>query len=300
MSLKAKWKIGVVWILLFCSFFIPQSCNKKESYPEVKIFGHAGMGMDIGMSIFHDNSLEAIQLALALPTIDGVEVDVRMSADGTLWLYHENLLEAHTNGEGCIFETTDLELEQLRYKSLHREKLARLEQVWPLIGSRQLILDLKHWNACTEGYVDMSRFKEALYDIPEKYWDQITLDSSNPNWLEALSEDFSVVFSTVSVEEGVKQLQKVSQLKGLVLRSKDITAEQIVQLKTMDKDCYLFEMRSSKKQRAALQKQPFAILADDPRGALVIRDWKSSFVKRKFDHFCFDALVADRNEDFGI
>jgi len=31
-------------------------------------------------------------------------------------------------------------------------------------------------------------------------------------------------------------------------------------------------MRSSKKQRAALQKQPFAILADDPRGALVIRD----------------------------
>ncbi|MEY4486568.1 MAG: hypothetical protein RL440_1101, partial [Bacteroidota bacterium] len=36
------------------------------------------MGMDIGMSAFHDNSLEAVELALSLPTMDGVEVDVRM------------------------------------------------------------------------------------------------------------------------------------------------------------------------------------------------------------------------------
>jgi hypothetical protein len=98
------------------------------------------------------------------------------------------------------------------------------------------------------------------------------LDSSNPNWLAALSQDFRVVFSTVSVEEGLKQLQKVPALQGLMLRSKDITQAQIAQLQQLAKDCYLFEMRSSKKQRAALQKQPFAILADDPRGALVIRD----------------------------
>lgn len=265
MSCKLSIVIGVFLSVI-------TSCNKQESYPDVQIFGHAGMGMDIGLSVYHDNSIESIALALSLPTIDGVEVDVRMSSDGTLWLYHENLLEAHTNGSGCIFETTDVALEKLHYKSLHNEKLARLDQVWPLLGQRKIILDLKHWNACTEGYVDMARFKEALYEIPEKYWAQITLDSSNPNWLAELSADFSVVFSTVSVEEGLKQLQKVPALKGLMLRSKDITAEQIAQLKSTGKNCYLFEMRSSKKQRAALQKQPFAILADDPRGALVIRD----------------------------
>lgn len=260
-------------LLLFCvsTLYFP-SCYKQEAYPEVQIYGHAGMGMDIGMSIYHDNSLEAISLALALPTIDGVEVDVRMSADGTLWLYHENKLEANTDGEGCIFETTDAELETIRYKSLHKEKLARLDQIWPILGKRQIILDLKHWNACTEGYVDMQRFKEALYEIPEQYRSQITLDSSNPNWLSELAKDFSVVFSTVTVEEGLIQLNKVSELKGLMLRSKDITVEQISALKSQGKVCYLFEMRSSKKQRAALKKQPFAILADDPRGALVIRD----------------------------
>jgi glycerophosphoryl diester phosphodiesterase len=260
-----------IWMVLsFLSILL--SCNKQESYPTVEIYGHAGMGMDIGLSVYHDNSIESIALALSLPTIDGVEVDVRMSADGTLWLFHENLLESHTNGVGCIFETTDSELEKLRYKSLHKEKLARLDQVWPLLGQHKIILDLKHWNACTEGYVDMQRFKEAIYEIPIQYHAQITLDSSNPNWLATLSQDFRVVFSTVSVEEGLKQLQKVPALQGLMLRSKDVTQAQILQLQQMDKDCYLFEMRSSKKQRAALQKQPFAILADDPRGALVIRD----------------------------
>ena len=260
-------------VLLLTLSLLLLACRKQESYPEVQIFGHAGMGIDIGMSAFHDNSLEAIELALALPTMDGVEVDVRMSADGTLWLYHENTLEAHTNGSGCVFETTDEDLEKLRYISLHREKLARLDQIWPLLApGQQLILDLKHWNECTVAYVDMQRFKEALYTIPLEFRDQIVLDSSNPNWLAQISEDFKVVFSTVTFDEGLKQLEKVPALAGLMMRSKDITAEQIAYLKTLGKESYLFEMRSSKKQRAALQKQPSAILADDPRGALVIRD----------------------------
>jgi glycerophosphoryl diester phosphodiesterase len=260
-------------VLLFILSLLLWSCRKQESYPEVQIFGHAGMGMDIGMSAFHDNSLEAIELALSLPTVNGVEVDVRMSADGTLWLYHENTLEAHTDGEGCIFETTDQVLEKLRYKSLHREKLARLDQIWSFVRPQhKVILDLKHWNQCTAGYVDMQRFMEALYAIPLEFRGQIVLDSSNPNWLAQISQDFKVVFSTVTFDEGLKQLEKVPALAGLMLRSKDITAEQIAFLKTLGKESYLFEMRSSKKQRAALQKQPSAIIADDPRGALVIRD----------------------------
>jgi len=260
-------------VLLLTLSLLLLACRKQESYPEVQIFGHAGMGIDIGMSAFHDNSLEAIELALALPTMDGVEVDVRMSADGTLWLYHENTLQAHTNGSGCVFETTDQVLEKLRYKSLHREKLARLDQIWPFVRPQhKVILDLKHWNECTVAYVDMQRFKEALYAIPLEFRDQIVLDSSNPNWLAQISQDFKVVFSTVTFDEGLKQLEKVPALAGLMMRSKDITAEQIAYLKTLGKESYLFEMRSSKKQRAALQKQPSAILADDPRGALVIRD----------------------------
>lgn len=262
-------KSFVLYALLMSGLF---SCNKKESFLEVAVFGHAGMGMDIGMSIYHDNSFEAVSLAMALPTINGVEVDVRMSANGTLWLYHENLLEMHTDGQGCIFETNDNVLEMVRYKSLHNESLTRLDEILPLLGDRTLILDLKHWNSCTNGYVDMQRFKAAIDNIPLKYRNQLILDSSNPNWMAELAQDYKVVFSTVSFEKGLEQLEKVPQISGLMLRSKDISAQQIAQLKTLQKECYIFEMRSSKTQRAALSKQPTAILADDPRGALIIRD----------------------------
>ena len=80
------------------------------------------------------------------------------------------------------------------------------------------------------------------------------------------------MFSTVSFEDGMEQLLKIPSLYGIMMRSKDISADQIAQVKGMGKTVYLFEMRSSKMQRATMKKAPTAILADDPRGALVIRD----------------------------
>ena len=249
------------------------ACNKSEQYPEVQIFGHAGMGMNIAYSVYHDNSEEAIDLALSLPNMDGVEMDVRMSKDGTLWLFHENRLEYSTNGLGCIAELTDQEIEQFQYKSPHKEHLVRLDTILTKLKAGQtFILDIKHWNDCAQAYSDMQRFKNALLSIPNTLKNHIIIDSSYPYWLNALSQSFRVVFSTVSYEEGFAKLQEIPTLYGLMMRSKDISAEQISVLKALGKTVYLFEMRSSKMQRATMKKAPTAILADDPRGALIIRD----------------------------
>jgi glycerophosphoryl diester phosphodiesterase len=258
--------------LCFLCFFL-LGCNKNESYPDSLVFGHGGMGIDMGISAYHDNSLEAIQLALSLPTINGVEIDVRVSADGTLWLYHDNQLEAQTDGEGCVNEKTDAQLAQIRYRSLHREKLVQLKDVWEFLGpDHMLIMELKYWNACSKSYDNLQRFKEAFDEIPLPYRSRIIIDCPNPHWLAELVQDFKVIYSTYSFQDGMKQLELVPSLAGLLMRNKDISAEQIAALKALNKEGYICEMRSSKKQRAALQKLPTAILADDPRGALVIRD----------------------------
>jgi glycerophosphoryl diester phosphodiesterase len=119
------------------------ACNKSESYPEVQIFGHAGMGMNIGYSIYHDNSEESIDLALSLPNIDGVEMDVRMSKDSTLWLFHENRLEATTNGIGCIADLHDYEIAQLHYKSIHGKARLNSSKIkrWAYLHSRPKALE---------------------------------------------------------------------------------------------------------------------------------------------------------------
>ena len=68
------------------------SCEKTE-YNEIEIVGHAGMGLDMQNSIYHDNSLEAIQLALSYGGSNGVEVDVQMDNEGCLWLFHDELMD---------------------------------------------------------------------------------------------------------------------------------------------------------------------------------------------------------------
>jgi hypothetical protein len=108
--------------------------------------------------------------------------------------------------------------------------------------------------------------------IPVQLRSQLILDSSNESWLAVLAQDFRVVFSTNSFVEGKAKLEQIPQLYGLMTRSKNITSDQIAEIKSMGKTVFLFEMRSSKTQRAVMKKAPTAILADDPRGALIIRD----------------------------
>jgi glycerophosphoryl diester phosphodiesterase len=255
---------------LLCMLF---SCNKSEQYPNVQIFGHAGMGMNVAYSIYHDNSEEAIDLALSLPNMDGVEMDIRMSKDGTLWLFHDSHLELTTNGSGNFFELTDQEIEKFRYKSPHKERLVRLETILAKLKTgHTFILDIKHWNGFSQPNSDMERFKDALFAIPDSLKKNIIIDSSYPQWLSSISQEYKVVFSTLSYEAGLSKLQEIPTLYGLMIRSKDMSAEQISNIKGLGKTVFLFEMRSSKMQRATMKKAPTAIIADDPRGALIIRD----------------------------
>ena len=115
--------------LLYFLVLLLLSCSKKEDFSEVQVIGHAGMGLEIPNSIFHDNSLEAIELALTLPGSNGVEIDVQMDLNGRLWLFHDELLNEETNGINCISSNTSEYLKTLRYSSLKQEKLAELSQI---------------------------------------------------------------------------------------------------------------------------------------------------------------------------
>ncbi|MEN9743013.1 MAG: hypothetical protein RLZZ65_818 [Bacteroidota bacterium] len=273
--MKSRIKVKFLFFLLkhISLFLLIFACNRTEQYPAVQIFGHAGMGMNIAYSVYHDNSEAAIDMAMSLPNLDGVEMDVRMSKDGTLWLFHENKLEISTSGSGCIAELTDQEIETFHYKSTHREHLVRLSTVLnKLKPGMTFILDIKHWNECAQAYSDMDLFKQKLLAIPDSLKNQIIIDSSYPYWLAALAQEFRVVFSTSSFAEGKAKLEEIPQLYGLMTRSKNITTEEIAEIKSLGKTVFLFEMRSSKMQRAIMKKAPTAILSDDPRGALIIRD----------------------------
>jgi glycerophosphoryl diester phosphodiesterase len=233
----------------------------------IQVFGHAGMGLKMPNSIFHDNSLEAFELALTIPGSNGVEIDIQMDLNGRLWLFHDQLLNEETNGINCISSNTTEYLKTIRYSSLKQEKLAELSQIpFHNFEDKKFFLDLKTWNKCSENSVSVEDFKAALtaIDLPEN----CTIILSDPSWIPIFIDEFNVYFASDDFQNAKTILTQEPMVKGLIIRNVAVNKAQIQEIIEQNKEIYLFEIRSPKGVKSALKKRPSGILSDDLRAAI--------------------------------
>ncbi|MBN8523219.1 MAG: hypothetical protein J0M23_05145 [Rickettsiales bacterium] len=95
---------------------------------------------------FPGNSFESVQEALN-SSVDGIEVDVRTSRDGVLFLYHGNQLEEYTNGSGIPEHHDWSKLSKLVYKGTEQSRLMTLDAFFSIVGTQKVIfLDIKSNN----------------------------------------------------------------------------------------------------------------------------------------------------------
>ena len=257
-----------------CSFFIITiilfSCQKGKPYADVEVIGHAGMGLDMSNSIYHDNSLEAIELALSISGSNGVEIDVQQDKNGTLWLFHDESLDESTTATGCIADKSTTELENVRYKSLHKEQLIKLSELnFDKFQSKSLFLDLRFYQSCSKSYADGLKFKNALLDLQLQTIDKLYLIIPSATYLPIFEADFKVLYANDILEDCFSVLNQDSLVKGIVIRNQSINGSQVETLKSMDKHVYIFEMRSPKGIKSALKKYPTGIISDDLRAAII-------------------------------
>ena len=253
--------------LLYFLVLLLLSCSKKEDFSEVQVIGHAGMGLEMPNSIFHDNSMEAIELALTISGSSGVEIDVQMDLNGRLWLFHDELLNEETNGINCISSNTSEYLKTLRYSSLKQEKLAELSQIpFHNFEDKSFFLDLKTWNKCAESTVSVEDFKAALLEInlPNK----CNVILSDPSWIPFFIDEFNVYFASDDFHYAKTILTQEAMVKGLVIRNTSVNKTQTQEIIEQNKEIYLFEIRSPKGVKSALTKRPSGIISDDLRAAI--------------------------------
>jgi hypothetical protein len=253
--------------LLFFIVLLLLSCSKKEDFSEVQVIGHAGMGLEMPNSIFHDNSIEAIELALTIPGSNGVEIDVQMDLNGRLWLFHDELLNEETNGINCISSNTSEYLKTIRYSSSKQEKLIQLSQIpFNEFQGKSFFLDLKTWDKCSENSVSVEDFKAALtaLDLPEN----CTIILSDPSWIPFFIDEFNVYFASDDFHYAKTILKQEAMVKGLVIRNTSVNKTQTQEIIEQNKEIYLFEIRSPKGVKSALTKRPSGIISDDLRAAI--------------------------------
>ena len=86
--------------------------------PRLVVLGHAGSGFFTPISPFNfrpPSSWRGFRRAL-LRGADGIEIDIQLSRDSVVMVYHDQKLQDGSTGTGCISERTAAEIIQVRYR----------------------------------------------------------------------------------------------------------------------------------------------------------------------------------------
>ena len=249
--------MGVLLVLWGCS---------KVNNSTTKIFGHAATGLQNPNAIYHDNSMDAIRYACALPGCSGVEVDVRMDAQGKLWLFHDELLDDETNLSGSVEEMATDKLTSGYYSTLKKESLLRLDEAITALSQGYTFLDLK-----IPGISKAQELKAALLAL-DFDTTKFALIVSSLSYVDVFQQDFQVFLSINEVTDLTSEmLDNEPGLRGICIRSAQITREEINFLKSINKEVITYEVRSPKGIKAALKKNPSYLLTDDLKISLGLR-----------------------------
>lgn len=252
--------IGNLLLLLFIG-----ACS-KNNLSETQVFGHGATGLQVASAIYHDNTIQAIDYALSLPNCKGVELDVRMDAEGQLWLFHDETLELETNLEGKVESLNTQELEQGHYSTLKKESLAKLNsETLQILGKGYTFLDLK-----TGELGVLNEFKSALTSL-NLDTSKTALIVSSWTMFELFKDDFQVFLSINSLGDLTNaMLENQPSLRGICIRNNQITMEEVNFMKSIHKQVIIYEVRSPKGIKNALQKQAKYLLTDDLKLTLAL------------------------------
>lgn len=164
----------IVLILLIINI----SCKKINYFPDKfveiespKVLAHRGGRT----STLRENHIESIKAAMK--TSEGIEVDVQISKDETIWLSHEVDIKSCGQNFKCFPETRDADIRSIKLCNGQDISYTELEDVYKFLSDSfpkaYIAIDLKGWVPCSVNSVDIEGMmrREALIimRLAEKY-----------------------------------------------------------------------------------------------------------------------------------
>lgn len=261
--------LSIILIILF-SF----SCGKNDldlsqvrnlNGDKISPFGHAGMGIS---SQYPFNSFESISNALNIGA-EGVEIDIQMTKDSVLVLFHDRTLQEQTDLEGLIYDQNWDDLKEATYKNpLFAEyKIVSLDQLFEhlkKVKDYQFFLDFKLYQPDnSDSYV--STYINAVIKTIEKHQleNNVLLSFFQQKYLEKLKlvrPNYKLVINN-SFENGILLADDLNAY-GIILNNDNVTKSQIEQAHEEGIRVYLFGTYSKNDNLDAIEKHPDFILTD--------------------------------------
>lgn len=257
-------------LLIGLSLMVVVACKRDFSHLKLKTdtYGHAGESLYPLRNKFPPNSLRSIREVILNSEAEGVEVDVQMTADSVLVLYHGLHLDNHTSGSGCIPSKKYAEIADLFiYRS--NEHIALLSDALYLVlnAGKKIMLDVKHYHACEAEAIDFNQFDRALNRSLEAYTsDQkkcVIVNSRDLTLLNTLS-DTSLSRSLESDDPDYAiPTMKAHAISLLTIKRSKMSATVQHRLEDHQLKSAVYNVKTKKDVREALEWSPNILITDN-------------------------------------
>lgn len=263
MHLIKFFAFGLIAMCLGCS-------KPQQDVSTIKIAGHAVTGLNNLVQIYPENSQSAISYAFSFDDLDGIEIDVQRSADGSWWLFHDEQLDPRTNLDGMLHNLSDNVLMNGRYKGLNGDYLVRLMDVdFSTLKKKIVFIEPKFLYVLMD--FDIQEIIDLNNYLEEKWAEHITV-----KWILNFSE-----FANDLTAQGLsiyRDLTKVSDAQsfltdnnytGFFVKNSEFTKPEVHEIQEIGGEVIIFDVKSPSGVRSALEKRPDMILPADFKVALV-------------------------------
>lgn len=262
---------SIIYIIFISLFLI--SC-KSESFEienlngnRIDVLGHAGMGIS---NLYPSNSAESILNCLNLGAT-GSEMDVQMTSDGVLVLYHNESLDGATNGTGFINSQTWDEIKNTEYDEIPYSyyNLVRLSDLLENIDTPEnyiFTLDIKLYTESGDYLTYFDQYTDAIVDIFAEFnlYNHVFVESQSTDFLSMLQTkagNIGLYYYPQTFEDGFSKAITFN-LKGISISTIAISKEQIEQAHNSGIFVTVWNTQSEDDNIEAIHKNPDMIQTD--------------------------------------
>ncbi|MFT4600668.1 MAG: glycerophosphoryl diester phosphodiesterase [Arenicella sp.] len=243
------------------------------SHLNVDTYGHAGEGIRNGRNKYPPNSLEGFEFVFEDTEVEGVEIDIQMTLDSQIVVYHDFNLDENSDGEGCIPSKNWSELENLNiYKTEY--KIPTLKEALDLIFShnRKVYLDVKYYNECSGENVDFNTFNNAFNTVLDNYSkaqkENILINARSMELVNTISDTVVIKSFETDSFDNIPQDLVTNEIDVLTTRLSSMTNELKTDLDANGIRFCLYEIFVRSEVADALEFNPQMIIADKIECAL--------------------------------
>ncbi len=269
-----------VWVVILLSV---SACKKTDSAIQdnrrIHVIGHGGSGFT-DQSWYPPNSWTSAVEAVDRQGADGVEIDLQMSRDSVLFMYHDQHLDAASFCSGCVHGWAAGVLQDCVFKprsgSRAEERITRVERLLGKYASAEkkpvVFLDLKNPLDCLVDSTDewIKYYQAFLYQVNRlisKYdaaeW--VMLQSDKKEWLVYARSQYPEIRVLLDYIKDTSDILYAARndFYGVAAPDQDLSAADVALAHNHGLKVQLYGARLQEEMAEALNKRPDYFLTDN-------------------------------------